>query len=41
VPDRHVVQKGDSLWTICEFYFRDPWRWPKVWALNPEVTNPH
>jgi hypothetical protein len=40
-PDRHVVQKGDSLWSICEFYFRDPWRWPKVWALNPEVTNPH
>lgn len=40
-PDRHLVRKGDSLWSICEFYFRDPWRWPKVWALNPEVTNPH
>ena len=40
-PDRHVVRKGDSLWSICELYFRDPWRWPKVWALNPEVTNPH
>jgi hypothetical protein len=40
-PERHLVRKGDSLWTICEFYFRDPWRWPKVWALNPEVTNPH
>jgi len=41
VPDRHLVRKGDSLWSICEFYFRDPWRWPKIWALNPEVTNPH
>jgi hypothetical protein len=40
-PERHVVQKGDSLWTICEHYFHDPWRWPKIWALNPEVTNPH
>jgi hypothetical protein len=40
-PDRHVVRKGDSLWSICDYYFHDPWRWPKVWALNPEVTNPH
>jgi len=40
-PDRHLVRKGESLWSICELYFHDPWRWPKVWALNPEVTNPH
>jgi hypothetical protein len=35
------VQKGDTLWGICDTYFHDPWRWPKVWALNPDVTNPH
>ncbi len=40
-PDRYVVQKGDTLWGICDTYFHDPWRWPKVWALNPDVTNPH
>lgn len=40
-PDRYTVQKGDTLWGICEAYFHDPWRWPKVWALNPDVTNPH
>jgi hypothetical protein len=40
-PDRYVVQKGDTLWGICDAYFHDPWRWPKVWALNPDVTNPH
>ncbi len=40
-PDRYTVQKGDTLWGICDVYFHDPWRWPKVWALNPDVTNPH
>ena len=41
VPDQHAVAKGDTLWDICETYFHDPWRWPKIWALNPEITNPH
>lgn len=41
MPDTHVVKKGDTLWSICDAYFHDPWRWPKVWAQNPEITNPH
>ncbi|HET6284145.1 MAG TPA: LysM peptidoglycan-binding domain-containing protein, partial [Polyangia bacterium] len=41
IPDTYVVKKGDTLWDICESYFHDPWRWPKVWALNPEISNPH
>jgi len=41
LPDTHVVKKGDTLWDICQSYFHDPWRWPKVWALNPEISNPH
>jgi len=40
-PSSHTVRKGDTLWDICSRYFRDPWRWPKVWALNPEIENPH
>ena len=40
-PDVHTVQKGDTRWTLCETYFRDPWQWPKLWAMNPDVTNPH
>jgi len=39
--DLHVVQKGDTLWSICSKYFGDPWRWPHLWAANPLVTNPH
>jgi len=41
MPDSHQVKKGETLWGICESYFHDPWRWPKVWAQNPEITNPH
>jgi hypothetical protein len=37
----HVVQKGDTLWSLCSKYFNDPWRWPRLWAANPSITNPH
>jgi len=40
-PPTHTVRRGDTLWDISQQYFRDPWRWPKIWALNPEITNPH
>jgi LysM repeat protein len=40
-PDLHVVQKGDTLWSLCSKYFNDPWRWPRLWAANPVITNPH
>lgn len=41
VPELHVVQKGDTLWSLCSKYFGDPWRWPRLWAANPAITNPH
>jgi hypothetical protein len=37
----HVVQKGDTLWGICELYYGDPDLWPKLWQMNPFITNPH
>jgi hypothetical protein len=40
-PELHVVQKGDTLWSLCSKYYGDPWRWPRLWAANPSVTNPH
>lgn len=39
--DVHVVQPDDTLWGISQLYFNDPWKWPKIWALNPQITNPH
>lgn len=41
VPETHVVRKGDTLWEIAAYYFRNPWTWPKLWSYNPSITNPH
>ena len=40
-PDYHTVEKGDTLWDICDDYFRDPYLWPKVWSYNDQITNAH
>nr|HEX4317081.1 LysM peptidoglycan-binding domain-containing protein [Kofleriaceae bacterium] len=40
-PELHVVSRGDTLWSICGYYFNDPFQWPKVWSYNPQITNPH
>jgi LysM repeat protein len=40
-PTTHTVQKGDTLWSICEKYYGDSTLWPKLWEMNPFVTNPH
>ncbi len=40
-PSKHVVQKGDTLSSICEKYYGDPTLWPKLWEMNPFITNPN
>jgi hypothetical protein len=40
-PLTHTVQEGDTLWDICETYYGDSDLWPKLWEMNPFVTNPH
>jgi hypothetical protein len=40
-PSQHVVQKGDTLSSICEKYYGDPTLWPKLWQMNPSITNPN
>jgi len=37
----HVVNRGDTLWDLSQQYLGSPWYWPKVWAYNPEIANPH
>lgn len=41
VPAEYVVEEGDTLWSICEDFFAEGWKWPGVWALNAHITNPH
>jgi LysM repeat protein len=40
-PAEYVVKRGDTLWDISAMYLRDPWRWPEIWQVNPQVKNPH
>jgi hypothetical protein len=41
VKSLHIVRKGDTLWGICGEQLGDPRVWPRVWAFNPQLQNPH
>lgn len=40
-PASYIVVRGDTLWDISAKFLKDPWLWPKLWRINPEVENPH
>ncbi|MEM7692274.1 MAG: LysM domain-containing protein [Pseudomonadota bacterium] len=40
-PDEYLVKKGDTLWAISDMFLEQPWLWPEVWDVNPQIDNPH
>ncbi len=40
-PEQHTVVKGDTLWDISNTFLSNPWMWPEIWHVNPQISNPH
>ena len=37
----YVVVERDTLWDISERFFKDPFKWPRIWKHNQHIRNPH
>jgi len=40
-PQTYVVKRGDTLWDISAMFLQEPWYWPEIWQVNPQIENPH
>jgi LysM repeat protein len=40
-PEQYTVVPGDTLWDLSNRFLVEPWYWPEIWYLNPQINNPH
>ena len=40
-PEEYKIETGDTLFDICDQLLDEAAYWPKLWALNPYIKNPH
>jgi hypothetical protein len=40
LPQPYIVKRGDTLWDIADYFFKDPFKWIKIWEKNLYITNP-
>lgn len=38
--EEYIVKQADSLWGISGNKLEDPFLWPRVWNVNPQIKNP-
>ncbi len=39
--ESYRIQSGETLWSLSQTFYGDGHFWPKVWAQNQSITNPH
>ncbi len=40
-PEQYTVVPGDTLWDLSSRFLVQPWYWPEIWYVNPQIQNPH
>lgn len=39
-PFVYTIVPHDTLWDISKRFLKNPFKWPKIWRLNPYIKNP-
>jgi len=40
LPQPYIVKKGDTLWDVANYFFKNPKKWLRIWERNLYISNP-